>query len=90
MSASHNQILVGLNENNQSTSGYSCTSFTGNDSATSVTVSGLTAGTTYKCYMQCFNKYPVWPGFIAYSTENPISSVSITTAADEEEDDDFA
>jgi len=40
--------------------------------------------------MQCFDTYPVWPGYISYSAENPIASVNVTTAADEDDDDDFA
>jgi len=88
----HNQILTGLDENNDDADGFSCVDNPTADASVTVSITGLTASTQYKCYMQCFNDYPVWGGYISYdrTTTNPISSVTVTTADDTDSDDDTA
>ncbi|CAG9312558.1 unnamed protein product [Blepharisma stoltei] len=45
-----------------------------------LTVTGLSAGTSYACYFTACNSYPVTPSCIDYSSNNPLKSISFKTS----------
>lgn len=38
----------------------------------------------------CYNDYPTWPKYISYSSNQPITNISITTQSSTSTDDDSA
>lgn len=56
----NNQLLLGLNEDNQITPS-ACVAVTDPDKSVEVSLSGLEVGTNYDVRFGCFNEYPVWP-----------------------------
>mmetsp|Transcript_5917 Transcript_5917/g.753 ORF Transcript_5917/g.753 Transcript_5917/m.753 type:complete len:127 (-) Transcript_5917:30-410(-) len=88
----HYQILAGVNLDNNTTSVYhTCIDNPTANTQVSVSITGLTASTSYQCYYQCFNDYPVNPNYVAYSvsSDNTIRSISTSTTSPDD-DDDFA
>jgi len=55
-----------------------------------LTIDGLNAGMDYQCFYSCFSNYPTWPGYISYSSDEPITNISITTLMPQIEDEDNA
>lgn len=85
----HLQILLGLDSKNIATNG-GCVNFDDLSEDAVIRITGLEEGTNYRCSFMCYNRYPVWPGYVPYSSTNPIKSFSVTTASVIEDDDDFS
>jgi hypothetical protein len=87
----HDQILASVDSNGVSTTKWNCIDYASTDESTTITISNLSAGTSYRCSYQCYNTYPVFPGYVSYTEDDRIDFFTATTAASEdEEDDDFA
>ena len=55
------QVLLGLNEDNQTASGAKCENYTDSSLSQTISITGLANSTNYSCYYMCYNAYPVWP-----------------------------
>jgi len=53
-----------------------------------MTIDGLNKGTQYSAFCTATNGVPVFPGYVAYATEDNYSAVTFTTSGEIEEDDD--
>ena len=83
----HNQILVGVNSNNVP-SHWGCANVEELDEDSVIRMKGMEPGTSYRCSFMCYNSYPVWPGYVPYTTSDPVKSFTVITAMEIDEDDD--
>ncbi|CAG9312563.1 unnamed protein product [Blepharisma stoltei] len=51
-----------------------------------LTVTGLTAGTSYACYFTACNSYPVTPSCIEYTSTTPLQSITFKTSGSSGDD----
>jgi hypothetical protein len=71
------QVLAGLDA--QSDIAYGTCGNSTASTNTTLTVTGLSTGTTYHCYFTGCNNYPLWPSCIDATVSTNLASVSITT-----------
>jgi len=91
------QVFLGLDRNNAGAissvkAAASTTSGTETTKTTSVTLDGLTKGTTYMVFCTASNGFATFPGFITYASDDNYTAVAVLTSGEVagDSDDDFA
>ncbi|CAG9314827.1 unnamed protein product [Blepharisma stoltei] len=77
------QVIDGLDGNSEIA--YAATNNSTASTSTTLTVSGLTGGTTYYCYFTACNSYPLWPTCIDYSSTASLAMVTIKTTTPDDD-----